>query len=136
MAAIASINAGDNNHRLKSEFLEARPDRRISEDRCGLDDRGHERRESGAAEPVSGTARMDEVEAVERMRLVLDAAVHMRAAALQRALDRRRGINDVKLVAVFKNGHVVARHNGDDEKIAPSASSICTAAGMVMATSP
>src|ERR1700730_12575428 len=63
---------------------------------------------------------MDEVEPVERMRLVLDAAVHMRAATLAGVpLNRRRGIDDVKLVAIFEHRHIVARNDGDDGKGRP-----------------
>src|SRR3981081_4351561 len=57
---------------------------------------------------------MDEVKAVERMRLVLDAAIHMRAPHLAGiSLDRRRAIDDLQLVAVFEHRHIFARHNGD-----------------------
>src|ERR1700693_5313362 len=57
---------------------------------------------------------MDEVETMERMPLVLDTAVHMGAASLAGVpLDRLRGIDDVKLVAVLQNGDVVARHHRD-----------------------
>src|ERR1035437_7831696 len=60
---------------------------------------------------------MDEIEAVERMRLVLDAAVHMRAANLAGVpLDCRRGIDDVKLVAVFEHLHIVPRDDGEHRK--------------------
>src|ERR1700738_3256150 len=63
---------------------------------------------------------MDEVKPVERMRLVLDAAVHMRAATLAGVpLNRRRGIDDVKLVAIFEHRHIVARNDGDDGKGRP-----------------
>src|SRR5260370_41639852 len=58
---------------------------------------------------------MDEVEAVERMPLVLDATIHMRAASLAGAsLDGRRSVDDVKLVAVLEHLHIVARDDGDD----------------------
>src|SRR6185295_10411098 len=77
---------------------------------------------------------MDEVEAVERMRLVLDAAVHMGTAHLAGvALDGRRGIYDLQLVAVFRHFHVVARHNGDHRKsCALWLPAFGAAAGMVM----
>jgi hypothetical protein len=35
------------------------------------------------------------------------------------ALDRRRGVNDAKLVAIFEHRHVVARDHGDDGKGRP-----------------
>jgi len=58
---------------------------------------------------------MDEVEAVERMPLVLDAAIHMRATGLAgMPLDCRRSIDDVKLVTIFEHLHIVARDDGDD----------------------
>src|SRR5258708_31805429 len=60
---------------------------------------------------------MDEVETIERMRLVLDAAVHMGTATLAGVpLDRRRRVDHAQLVAVLKNGHVVARDNRDHRK--------------------
>src|SRR5216683_2749041 len=63
---------------------------------------------------------MDEVEPVERVRLVLDAAVHMRAADLAgMPLDRRRRVDDVQLVAVLEHGHAVAWHDGDHREGRP-----------------
>src|SRR6476620_2372822 len=60
---------------------------------------------------------MDEVEAVERVSLVLDAAVHVRAAGLAGVpLDSLRGIDDVKLIAIFQNGHVIARNYRHDRE--------------------
>ena len=51
------------------------------------------------------------------MPFVLDAAVHMRAASLAGVtLDRRRGVDDLELVAVFEHGDVVAGDHGDDRK--------------------
>ena len=69
----------------------------------------------GAAEPrFLEQFGVDEVEAVERMALVLDAAIHMRAAGLAGVpLDRRRRIDDLQLVAVLEHLDVVARHHGD-----------------------
>src|SRR5436305_10269552 len=77
---------------------------------------------------------MDEVEAVERMRLVFDAAVHMRAANLASvALDRRRGIDDLKLVAVFQHLDVVARdHRDDGEGRTLRLPALGAAAGVIM----
>src|SRR6266568_4226696 len=58
---------------------------------------------------------MNEIEPIERMSLVLDAAVHMSAAGLAGvSLDSGRCINDVKLVAVFEHGHAIARDDGHD----------------------
>src|SRR5260221_3816812 len=60
---------------------------------------------------------MDEVETIDRMPLVLDAAVHMRPAILAGvALDHRRRVDNLQLVAVFENRHAVARDNSDDRK--------------------
>src|SRR5262249_15826420 len=45
---------------------------------------------------------------------VLDAAIHMRAAALAGVtLDHRRRIDDLQLVAVLEHGHVLAGHHRD-----------------------
>ncbi len=75
----------------------------------------------GAAEPLSvNSSGVDEVQSVERMRLVLDAAVHVRAANLASVpLDRRRRVDHVKFVAVLQNGHAVARDHGDHRKGGP-----------------
>src|SRR5687767_8204600 len=77
---------------------------------------------------------MDEVETVERMRLVLDAAVHMRTAGLAGvALDRRRGIDNPKLVAVLEDAHIVARHRRHHrEDGAAGLPAFGAAAGVVM----
>src|ERR1700716_2991037 len=77
---------------------------------------------------------MDEVKAVEGMRLVLDAAIHMRAAHLAGiSLDRRRAIDDLQLVAVFEHRHIFARHNGDHrEGRAVGLPAFGAAAGMVV----
>ena len=58
---------------------------------------------------------MDEVQPVERMALVLDAAVHMGAADLAGVtLDRRRASTIAQLVFVLQHRDVFARHHGDD----------------------
>src|SRR5207248_5993817 len=58
---------------------------------------------------------MDEIEAVEWMPGVLDPAVHMRTAGLAGiALDRRRRVDNLQLVAVLGYFHIVARDDGDD----------------------
>src|SRR5690242_2704729 len=60
---------------------------------------------------------MNEVETIEGVTLVLDAAVHVGAAGLAGiALDHRRGIDDLQLVAVFEDRHVLARDHGDDRE--------------------
>src|SRR5215211_338257 len=54
------------------------------------------------------------------MPLVLDASVHVRAAAPAGvSLDRRRGIDDLQLVAVLEHRHVFARHNGNHREGRP-----------------
>src|SRR6185437_680146 len=60
---------------------------------------------------------MDEVETIEGMALVLDAAIHMRAAGLAGiALNYCGRIDDLQLLAVFEHRHVLARHYGDDRE--------------------
>src|SRR5579859_60503 len=60
---------------------------------------------------------MNEIQTVERMRLVLDATVHMRSANLAgMSLDRRRCINHVKLVAVLENTDIFTRHDRNHGK--------------------
>src|SRR5437868_1794725 len=60
---------------------------------------------------------MNEVETVERMRLVLDAAEHVRAAnPAGMALDRRRRVDHLELVAVLENRDVFPWHDGDHGK--------------------
>src|SRR5260370_41786926 len=57
---------------------------------------------------------MDEIEAVERMRLVLEAAIHGGAAdAAGMALNRGGSIDDLELVAVFQLLHIVARNDSN-----------------------
>src|ERR1700744_1126640 len=102
--------------RFKPELLEARADagHRVRLD-AGFDHRGDERGKSRSSRAgFLEQFGMDEVQAVERMRLVLDAAVHMRAANLAGVtLNGLRGIDDVKLVAVLENGHVISRNHRD-----------------------
>src|SRR5271167_2916519 len=60
---------------------------------------------------------MNEVEAVERVPLVFDAAIHVCAARLAGVpLDGLRGVDDVKLVTVLQHGDILTRHHGDDRK--------------------
>src|ERR1700687_81272 len=76
---------------LQFELLETRADRtHLIGPRTGFDDRGDECRElRRRPASVVGELRVDEIEAVEGMRLVLDPAVHVHAAVLAGvALDR------------------------------------------------
>src|SRR6218665_276028 len=58
---------------------------------------------------------MNEIEIIERVALVLDAAIHMRAAACAgMALDRCGLIDDAQLVAILQNSDVLARYHGHD----------------------
>src|ERR1700686_1241174 len=77
---------------------------------------------------------MNEVQTVERMPLVLDAAEHMRPASLAgMPLYRRRCIDHLKLVAVFKNADVFARHDCDHGENGPfRLPAFGAAAGMVV----
>src|SRR5260370_20359561 len=77
---------------------------------------------------------MDEGEPIERVRLVLDAAVHVRAADLAgMPLDCRRGVDDVQLVAVLEHGQAVAWHDGDHREGRPCRlPAFGAAAGMVV----
>src|SRR5712672_4021126 len=107
---------------LESEFLETRTDpRHLVRFDAGLDHGRYERRKSRSCRALLlEQFGMDEVEAVERMRLVLDAAVHMGAADLAGVpLDRRRGVDDLKLVAVLKHAHAVAWHHRDHREGRP-----------------
>src|SRR4030081_2233051 len=65
---------------------------------------------------------------------VFNAAVHMRAAALAGvALDRRRRIDNLQLVAVFKHRDIFARHNGNHREGCPvGLPAFGAAAGVVM----
>src|SRR5262245_30499853 len=57
---------------------------------------------------------MDKIEPVERMRSVLDAAIHVDAAIFAGVpLDGRIGIHDLELVGVLGNTQLAARHNRD-----------------------
>src|SRR6185436_6336294 len=61
-----------------------------------------------------GELGVDEVEAKERMALVLDAPVHVHAAFLAGiTLDRRLGIDNRELLAVRFHADLVARHDRD-----------------------
>src|SRR5262249_55931724 len=77
---------------------------------------------------------VDEVEAVEGMALVLDPAVHMRAAGLAGVpLDHRRRIDDMQLVAVLEYGDVLPWHDGDDrERRTRRLPALGAAAGMIV----
>ena len=57
---------------------------------------------------------MDEIEPVERMLCVLDAAVHVHAAIPTGVpLNGGIGIHDFEPVGILGNTELVARHNGD-----------------------
>src|SRR5690348_1828449 len=68
------------------------------------------------------------------MALVLDAAVHMRAARLAGiTLDSLRGVDDMQLVAVLEHGDVLPRHHGHHrERCAVRLPALRAPAGMVM----
>src|SRR5260370_7542122 len=70
--------------RLKSELLETRSDPwQFGRVDAGLDHRGHKRRKSRGFPTAFGEKfGMDEAETMERMPLILDAAVHLRPANL------------------------------------------------------
>src|SRR6202048_2250637 len=104
---------------LKPKLTKARPDPvHLRGGNAGFDHRRYECRKSRSCPAAFGEKfGMDEVETIERMPLVLDAAVHMRPAILAGvALDRRRRVDNLQLVAVFENRHAVARDNSDDRK--------------------
>jgi hypothetical protein len=77
---------------------------------------------------------MEEVEAVQGMARVVDAAVHMHAAGLAGvALDGGVGIDDLELVAVGRDRKVVARRDRHDgEQRAFGLPALGAAACMVM----
>src|SRR5262245_40374893 len=105
---------------LESEFLQT-PAYAVHVFRlhAGLDDGRYERRESWCC-PTTFLEQLgvDEIQAVEGMARVLDAAVHMRAAGLAGvALDHRGPVDDLEFVAVFEHGHVLPRHDGDDGEV-------------------
>src|SRR3981081_3428779 len=101
--------------RLKPKFLEARSDRRhLRWIDAGLDHRGHKRCKLRSGRTTfREQLRMDEVQSVERMRAIFDAAVHMRAASTaSMPLDRCRRVDHAKLVAVPENSPIVPWYNG------------------------
>src|ERR1700722_18686664 len=81
---------------------------------------------------------MNEVEAVERVALVFDAAIHVCAAHLAGVpLDGLRGVDDVKLVAVLQHGDILARYHGDDrENSALRFPALGAAAGVIVRDAP
>src|SRR5882672_4331094 len=101
---------------LESEFLETRTDAgHLVRFDAGLDHGRYEGRKSrrGRALLLEQFG-MDEVEAVERMRLVLDAPVHMGAADLAFVmLVYRRNVDDQKFLAVLKHSDVIAGDHRD-----------------------
>src|SRR5690349_17159591 len=63
---------------------------------------------------------MNEIETVEWVPLVFDAPVHVSAANLAGVpLNDGGGIDDLELVAVFENGDVFARHDGNHREGGP-----------------
>src|SRR5207342_3828956 len=102
---------------------------------AAFDDRGHERGETrffpAALWRQFG---MDEVEAMERVVLVFDAAVHVYATALAGvALDGGRVIDGAELLFVSGDADLVARHHADDrERGALGLPAFGAAAGVVV----
>jgi glutathione S-transferase len=77
----------------------------------GRDERGEFRRGPAA---FLRKLRVHEVETVEQVRLVLDSAVHVHAAAAARvALDRRIRIDDLELLRIGADAQVVAADHRD-----------------------
>src|SRR5262249_992692 len=78
--------------------------------------------------------RMDEVKTIERVTLVLDAAVHVGTACLASvALDHCGGIDDLQLVAILEHRHVLTGHHRDDRECCASRlPALGAAAGMVV----
>src|SRR4029077_13621177 len=120
---------------LKAEFLEARTDGpHLVGLGAGLDDRGHE-----GGEPrlfptlLLGEFGVEEIKAVKRMRLVLDAAVHVHAAAAAGvALNGGFLIDDLQLVAIRGHADVVAAADADYREPRPlRLSAFGAAAGVV-----
>src|SRR5258706_2408420 len=100
-----------------------------------LDDRRHECRELRFL--PAGLRRqfgVDEVQAVERVLVVLYAAIQVYAAAgTGMALDRRVGVDDLQFVAVLGDADLVTRNNRDDRKIgALGLPALGAAAGMIV----
>src|SRR6266481_8768501 len=81
----------------------------------GFDDRRDECGELGGGPTLLlRKLRVDEIEPVERMLRVLDAAVHVHAAlGAGVPLNGRIGIRDLELFGILGNTELVARHNGD-----------------------
>jgi len=80
-----------------------------------FDGRGHEGGKFGTGPAlVVGAFGMDEIEAVERVATVLDAAIHMDAAVLAGVpLNGRRRVDDRQLLCVRGDTEVVPRHYRD-----------------------
>src|SRR6202022_3435356 len=104
---------------LKPKLTKARPDPvHLRGGNAGFDHRRYECRKSRSCPAAFGEKfGMNEVETIERMPFVLDAAEHVGAAGpASVSLDRRRRVDDAQLVAVLENRYVVARDNSDDRK--------------------
>jgi hypothetical protein len=102
--------------RLEMQLFEPRADgRHLIGRRPRLDDRGHKRGELGGR-PAALLRKLsvDEIEPIERMLRVLDAAVHMRTTTgAGVSLNGGIGVPDLELVGVLGDTEFVARHNGD-----------------------
>src|SRR4051794_22285639 len=102
--------------RLESQLLEPRSDaRHLRGIHARFDHGGHERRELRSRRTtLLEQFGMYEVEPIERVRLVLDPAVHVSSAdAASMALDRRGWIDHLEFVTVFENSNVFARYHRD-----------------------
>src|SRR5580658_6728101 len=86
--------------------------------RAGLNDRGHKgcklRRRPAA---LRRQLRMDEIQTIEWMLVILDAAVHVNATSLASvALNRGLGIHHRQLVGILSDAQFVARYHSDHRK--------------------
>jgi len=82
---------------------------------AGFDDRGDECGEFGSRPSLlPGKLGVDEIEPVERMLGVFDAAVHVNAASRAGVpLNRCIAVHDLQPVGVLADVELVARHDGD-----------------------
>jgi hypothetical protein len=77
---------------------------------------------------------MNEVQSIEGMFRIFDAAVHMNAAAAAgMALNCGRGIDNLQLIAIRRHLNLIPRDHGDNrEKISRRLPALRTTAGMIM----